>query len=391
MTSSSPQPLYTRQFFLITAVFFLLFFSWGLFFLLPIRITELGGGKFEIGLLMGVAQVSAVVARFLGGRRLDRLGRRKLLIGSAVLNTVTVLGFLAVRRVDWLPIVLRVVQGIAYGVYFTAVFTIISDLTPPSRLTEGLGNFGMAGLLALALAPWMGEGLIARFGFDSLYVLAGIVSFFALILSVLSRESLPPEFCLTETPPLGKALAGGVLTLLFVTLLFAGGRGVLVSFAADHLAGEKTVSAGVFFLIYSLTAASVRFFAGPLADRAGKIRLLSPALVIFGLGVALMAATAHNVLIVASAALAGLGHGFLYPVLNALIIERSHVCSRGTATGFYTGSFDIGVGAGAIFWGWVATLSGYSLMYILAGAACLAGIFGVRMLARSRTADGGRG
>ena len=37
---------------------------------------------------------------------------------------------------------------------------------------------------------------------------------------------------------------------------------------------------------------------------------------------------------------------------------------------------------GAIFWGWVATLTGYSLMYILTGAVSLIGIFAVRALAR---------
>ncbi len=382
MSEDSLQPLYTRQYFLITAVFFLLFFSWGIFFLLPIRISELGGGKFEIGLIMGAAQVSAVAARFLGGSRLDRLGRKKLLVGSAVVNTGVVLAFLAVRRVDWLPVVLRVIQGVAYGVYFTAVFTVISDLSPSGRMTEGLGNFGMAGLLALALAPWLGEKLIAVFGFNSIFFAAAAASLLAVFLAAASRESLPPEFCLTAPVPMKKSLAGGVGLLLFITVMFGSGRGVLVSFAADHLSGGRTVSAGVFLLIYSLTAGAVRFAAGPLADRRGKLRVLAPALAVFSLGVALAAALFSNTLIALAAALAGLGHGFLYPVLNALVIERSHDCARGTATGYYTGSYDVGVGLGAIFWGGIASFTGYPAMFVLAGVAVLAGVFAVRALAR---------
>ena len=106
--------------------------------------------------------------------------------------------------------------------------------------------------------------------------------------------------------------------------------------------------------------------------------MLGPALVVFGVGIALIAFINSWPVLILSAFLCGLGHCFLYPVLNALVIERVHSCSRGTATGIFINSFDIGIGAGSLLWGAVAQVGGYRLIYLLAGAVALLGLFFAR-------------
>ncbi len=375
--------LFIGDFFLVTGIFFLVMTTQTIFLVLPILIDELGGGAMLIGLAMGAAPIGSVASRFFWGRSMDRGGRRKVLIFSTLLNTAAILAFLTVRTAGPWLIFLRLLQGIALGGNITAVWTIIADISPPARLAQSLGIFGTAGMVALAVGPGAGELMMHLFspnpaGFQGVFLLAALLSLLALALSLRLKESRPAAGCGPVFPSYRDLMRNGVAAVLLVTVIFSISRASFVSFFAEYSRLRGIGSIGAFSAIYSGTTIFFRFTLGHLPDRLGRLRVLGPALVVFGAGIALIAVIGSWPVFILSAFLCGLGHCFLYPVLNALVIERVHSCNRGTATGVFINSFDIGIGAGSLIWGGVAQFAGYQIIYLLAGGAALLGLFFAR-------------
>ncbi len=385
----SPRSLFAPGFILVTVIFFLVMSTMTIFLVLPILIDELGGGAMMIGLAMGAVPLGSVASRFFWGRAMDRGGRRKVLISSTILNTAAIFAFLTVQSAGPWLIFLRLLQGVALGGNITAVWTITADISPPEHLAQSLGIFGTAGMIALAAGPAAGETIMnffnpLRVGFQGVFSFAGLLSLLALVLAVRLRESRPSVEC----PPVGASyrdlMRHGVAAVLLVTIIFAISRSAFASFFADYSRIRGIGSMGLFSAIYSGTTIFFRFTVGHLPDRLGRLRVLGPALVVFGTGIALIAFSGTWPVFILSAFLCGLGHCFLYPVLNALVIERVHSCSRGTATGVFINSFDIGIGVGSLIWGAVAQFGSYRLIYLLAGATSLLGLFFARTPSRNQ-------
>jgi len=382
MSSESTQPLYTLEFLRIMVIMFLLMTSFTTFLLLPIMVEKMGGDAVDIGLVMGVMPLGAVVSRFFWGRWMDMAGRKKILLVSILLNTAVVLLFLTVQSVGPWIVILRLLQGVAMGGYITAVWTITADISPPVRLAESLGIFGIAGMVALAVGPWGGELIMNRFDFAGVFIASGLISATALILSLHIRESRPVAGCELIAPSSRKSMGHGVVVILLITFGFAVSRSAFASFFAEYSLIQKIGSIGAYSIIYSVTTIFVRISTRKLPDRIGRARVLLPALIIFGTGIGLISVIRSWPVFVISAVLCGLGHCFLYPVLNALVVQRVHSCARGTATGLFISSFDIGIGAGSLIWGLTAQYLGYHLMYVLGGLSAWAGICGAWWLLR---------
>ncbi len=386
---ASNQSLFTGDFFLVTAIFFLVMTTMTIFLVLPILIDDLGGGAMLIGLAMGAVPIGSVASRFFWGRAMDRGGRRKVLIFSTLLNTAAIFAFLTVGTAGPWLIFLRLLQGIALGGNITAVWTITADISPPERLAQSLGIFGTAGMIALAVGPGAGEVIMNYFtplraGFQGVFFFAGLLSLLSLGLAFRLKESRPTAECGPVIASYRDLMRHGVAAVLLVTIIFAISRSAFASFFADYSRIRGIGSMGVFSAIYSATTIFFRFTVGHLPDRLGRVRVLGPALVVFGAGIALIAVIDSWPVFVLSAFLCGLGHCFLYPVLNALVIERVHSCNRGTATGVFINGFDIGIGAGSLIWGAAAQFGGYRTIYLLAGVTALLGLFFARSPARGR-------
>ncbi len=368
-------PLYTAEFFKATAVFFLLYLTWGMLFPLPILIEKLGGDPLAIGLIMGATPAAAVLSRLALGPAMDRSGRKKILLLCAFLNAAAMFLFLTVRDAGWWPVALRLLLGVAYGGYFSVLFTIVSDHSPPERLAEGLGNFGIAGLLALALGPLLAEALGGASGdFRAVFIAGGLISLAAASAAASMKESRRPAFCETAIPA-GEGVSNrAVLLVLVATVAFAASRGAAVSFLADYCLKRRIGSIGLYSLVYSLTTAVFRFLAGSLADRRGPGRIVIPCLLVFGASTALLALMSSVAVLLLSAFLGGLAHCFLYPALNALTVRKMSVCRRGTANGLFTAAFDFGLGAAAWLWGPLAEGAGYPPMFLAAGIVSGSGV-----------------
>ncbi len=163
------------------------------------------------------------------------------------------------------------------------------------------------------------------------------------------------------------------MPLWVVTLMFSLALSSRLSFVAPYAYQEGVQRAGWYFAIYSLMAVGVRLLGGQIMDRMGLNRAIGPSLAVLAVGLALLAGTGRFGLLDIAALIGGIGHGYLYPALSALVIARTPRASTGRSSSIYSSLYDLGAMAGPYLLGVVAVTFGYGPMFIVAGSMALAG------------------
>ena len=131
--------IWNRNFIVALIGYFFLFMSITLFFLFPLFLKQFDPSRTQIGLIMGIHSIMAIFIRPFFGRLIDIRGRRKIsLLGIAFLIMVLPC-FHLIRNAGVLPVVLRALTGLGWGISMTATLTICSDLAPVERHGYGAG------------------------------------------------------------------------------------------------------------------------------------------------------------------------------------------------------------------------------------------------------------
>jgi predicted MFS family arabinose efflux permease len=169
--------------------------------------------------------------------------------------------------------------------------------------------------------------------------------------SVLRRRELAPIWFLGAT-------FATVLTAFFV---------FVPRFAQDTGIGSDAV----FFQMYMLAALILRIAFGWVPDRIGPHRALTPALLALVVGLVVMARASapHDVAI--AGFLCGLGHGYAFPILSGMVVNRVGDDARGTALAIFTGLFDLGMLVGSSAFGAIVEWTSFPALYAF-GAVVLA-------------------
>lgn len=354
--------------------------SFAAFFLFPLFITANGGSKQDIGIIMGVFALASAACRPWVSEMIDRIGRkRSYSIGCAIMTLMPLLhlffsGSLANYYLQL--ILLRIVHGIGLAICFTAVFTFILDLIPEGRLNEGIGMFGTSGLLGLAIGPAIAELVMKTFGYSAFFLTASGLAALGLLLHlpVADRHHQQPQLdspspsFFTLLKQRKQLICGGL------ALLFGFGLAATGSFIAP-LAQERQLSfISFYYIAYSCAAVGVRFVAGRLADRLGEKQIIPWGLILAASGLLLMPLVHSNLPLLALGFIFGIGHGLLFPSLNAMAVRNEPYAVRGKITGIFTGGIDAGIFCGSLLLGVIGELAGYSVLFICAGLVVLTGL-----------------
>ena len=370
MADERGRSFWNRDFLLALAGYFFLFMAVSLFFLLPVVLEKFGPRQSRIGLIMGVFSVVAIAVRPLFGRMIDVRGGRKIALLGLFLLLVSVPFFHFVDDAGWLPFLLRALTGLGWGVSMTATITMCSDLAPADRLAKSMGVIGVAGLVANALGPLLAEELIRDGGAARLYN----VSFIFLVASagcVLLAREFPKAECAGGEAGGMKALKlvpWALAAVIASVPVFHGAiRGAMIYFIAVFGNSIGIGRVGPFFLVFSLAAILTRFRLGDLSDRLGRKTVILPAALIIGANLFVLAQVRSFPLLIVTGFVGGLGQGLIFPALSTYIIDFLGRGNKGLAISLYNSLFDVGMGLGSPFFGWISDMAGYRWMYRIAG------------------------
>ncbi|PFM63092.1 MFS transporter [Bacillus cereus] len=354
--------LWTKSFIQMTVA--MLFLFTGFYLLvptLPLFIKEIGGNESQVGLMMGMFTIAAVVIRPIIGGMLDKYGRKSFIIWGLIFFGLTMLSYNLASTILFLAF-LRVIHGVTWAVSTTAVGTAITDIIPDSRRGEGMGWYGMAMTIAMAIGPMIGLWVVQNYSFHGLFVLATLLSFMAVVLSLITKMPFAPQKEKGKIQLFEKSVLSITIVVFFLSFAYGGITTFLPLFASSI-----DVNPGTFFLVYAIALTIVRPISGKLLDKYGEVFIILPTLCITILAIVVLTISNSVMGVIIAAVLYGVGFGSAQPALQAAMLIIVAPSKRGVANASFFTAFDLGIGLGAILLGFVSQIFGYRFLF--AGSA----------------------
>lgn len=364
------RPIWTKSFINISiSTFFIFVVFYALLTFMPLYVlNDLGGTATEGGLAVSIFLLSAIFMRFFAGMILEKFGKKKILIISLFLFTVSTVLYVFVGSFTVL-LLLRFFQGIWFSLLTTVAGAIVADIIPPERRGEGLGYYGIAMNLAVVAGPFIALSLQPYISAQIIFIILSIIMiigfFCALAVKVDEERFIKEEehkltindFLETKSMPI--ATVGFFISFAYASIL------TFISVYAESLGLIKAAS--FFFVVYAIAMLVVRPFSGRLFDTLGPGVVIIPSIIIFGVGLISLSFTESSWMLLVSGALVGLGYGTLLPSFQTLAIQAAEKHRSGYATGTFFAFYDSGIAVGAVSLGLIAGIAGYSNLYLMLG------------------------
>lgn len=316
------------------------------------------------GVMTGAFTLAALFIRIVAGKMLDKIGRRKVLmfgVGITVLSTVV---YLLTNNI-YIIIFLRVMQGVGFGISSTAIATIVTDVTPESRMLEGIGYSGVGITITTAIGPSIALALVGENydKFNVLFIVTAAVALFTILLSFkLSYKEVVSKkeegTCDGEGISISKIIIPSIV--LFIAAV---AESTILAFAALYGIELGFSNIGLFFTINAMGILASRLFINQIVNKLGTNVVVSSGVLIFAASIFGIAVTKTYIMLIIMGFLCGVMVGSLLPIVNLLILDSASKSSRGMANAIYYALIDGGYGIGSIMWGQVVVACGYRLIY----------------------------
>ena len=307
--------------------------------------TTLGAPAAALGLIEGIADGLAGVARLAGGAIADDRQRRRTVAVGGYTTTAVLSSLIGAATAVWQVGVLRAGAWAARGLRVPARNALLADIVPDSVYGRAYGferamdNLGaIAGpLLALALV-----GLVGTRTVIALSVIPGLLAALAIVYAIRhapradERERQPLRLRIRPvlTGRLGRLMVGvsafefgnvaATLLILRATELLSPGR--------DQ--DQATQLALSLYVAYNVAATVFSIPAGRLGDRRGTVLVLVLGVALFGLAYAGFAAGGSSVPALAPwFVAAGVAIGCVETAEHAAVAALAPVELRGSAFG----------------------------------------------------------
>ncbi len=358
-------PLWTKDFILICLANLLIFTSF--YFLLPtlpVFVTNvLQGDESNVGYVMGILSLTAVLVRPVSGYLLDVASRKKILFLSLIAFSLAMGAYYFVTSLALL-FLLRFVHGLAWGFTTTGAGTIASDIVPPARRGEGMGYYGLSNTLAMAVGPSLGLLILGGSNFSTLFIVSFAIAVAALLTIMVipyKQESTSQDRGKLVFTSFFEPKVFSLSLVMFFTAVVYGG---IVSFIILYGQEIQVANPGIYFLIYAITLLVIRPIAGKSFDKNGPGKVMGLGFFAIAGAFVLLFLAQGELLFGASAVAMGIGFGIVHPTAMAMAINRVEPFRRGAANGTIFSAFDLGIGLGSILLGILSKWVGLSYMYL---------------------------
>jgi predicted MFS family arabinose efflux permease len=149
------------------------------------------GSPFLLGLVAFCKGPSRVVLAPIFGALVDRVDRRKILIGVNIFQMVlaAVYGYLVMTKLIafWQIVILAILDGLVAPLNRVTRQTVIPELVPQDSLVSAISINSVGNNSSQVLGPVLGGILIAWWGIEAVFLINAI-SFCAILLSLFSME-----------------------------------------------------------------------------------------------------------------------------------------------------------------------------------------------------------
>ncbi|MGB5818405.1 MAG: MFS transporter [Saonia sp.] len=345
--------LYTRRFMLVCMSSLLFSASYNMLIPdLPSYLEGLGGSAY-IGLIIALFTLTAGISRPFSGKLTDTIGRKPIMLIGAGVSFICCFLY-PLLPVVWAFLFLRGLHGFSTGFNPTATAAYVTDMIPANRWGEALGVQSLFFSTGLALGPALGSFVRLYFSFDTLFYSASFVALIAILCiwalpeTLRNKQAFHPALLKIKAVDI---IEKAVLLPAIITFLAYLAFGVILTLIPDWSIHLGIVNTGLFFMVFTISSLLIRFIAGRLSDRYGRIIIINTGLVLLLVSLFIMGnyTTVSGLLI--GAGVYGLAMGVLTPGLNAWTVDLSNPDHKGKAMATLYIALEAGIGLGALISG----------------------------------------
>lgn len=334
--------------------------------LLSLYAKSTGAPADQIGQLMSMFAITALIFRFIAGPAMNAFNRKKLVAMATVIMTVAYLGFsfspMIAEGLGWKVVsvmkVFRLFQGVGNAFGNCCCLTLVADTLPKDKFTTGMGYYGCAQVIAQSVGPSIGVFLKDIVGYNRVYVIFAIVmlgAFFATQIIKPAPMKVAPFALKLDNVIAREAIIPGIITFL-VAMGFTSINAFLLVYAE-----ERGINGGsLFFTIYALTMLFTRPMIGTLTEKHGFVKIALPGLLMTAVSLVLIGISQNLYMLLFAAFVNAFGYGAVQPMLQSLCMKAVPSERRGSASSTNYIFMDSATIIGPSVCGVVANAFGYS-------------------------------
>jgi predicted MFS family arabinose efflux permease len=330
---------------LVSAVGFQLLIS-----VVPLYAAEVGGGTGGAGSATAAFMLTTVLTQVAMPRLLGRFGYRRVLVAGLLFLGLPALLYPLTGDVASVLAVTSA-RGVGFGIVTVGFAALLVELSPPERRGEALGLFGLAMTLPTVFSNPFGLWLVDTSGYATVFLLGGLFPLLAPLALIGIRTGSLDREAEGGAGFLEGLRRGPLLRLFLIFATVTSSTGVVVTFLPLTVPRSGLFSAATALLVFGVTTALGRVWAGRFGDRRGHHLLLAPGLATAACGMAALPQGGPTTL--AGALLLGIGVGLLQNSTLILTMERVADNERGLGSTLWNVSFDAGTGVGAFCFGFI--------------------------------------
>ncbi|MDT8271688.1 MAG: MFS transporter [Desulfomonilia bacterium] len=345
------------KFFVILAANFFFFLNFSQLLLLPKFIVHLGFTPKDIGLVMASFSFSVLATLPLVGIISEKMPRRWMFVFGSVLMFLPTYLYTLVEDMGPCIFGLRILQGVGFASAFGVSATMVFESVPQTHRKFLLGVLTASNISTHAIGPVFGEYMIHAFGFfwffSSAAFLGGLSCLTGLFLPADGGKEAPAATRFTAAiPSLG---AAAVLGAVF---------GSTIIFLPPFLMSEGIGNSSPFFVCFVTGSVVVWAVLFRFMNRLNERMLWFVAVALMVALPASFVGTFTMKLLWVLSLFFGIGYGYLYPSLNASIMDAVPTM-RGVGNSLFVWAFNLGMLLASLGFGYLSDLFGYTPAFVM--------------------------
>lgn len=368
--------LFTGNYLKVWIANFMMYFSF--YFvtpLLPLYLRDVfHADKAMIGLVLSGYSVAALAIRFFSGYIVDRFSRKKVLMISYASFALFFAGYYITGSII-LFAVIRTLHGAPFGLTSVSSNTVAIDVLPSQRRGEGIGYWGLSNNFAMAVGPSLSLLLYSRFNdYNLLFTVSLLCALLGLLINSFVDCKYRPPVMEKKKMSLDRFVLIQGWSQGICIALIAMSYGILSTYIAIYSKDvlNITTGTGTFFMLFAIGLILSRVVGVKALSRGFATRNATYGVIVVAIGYAIFAFWQNLYGYYISAVVIGFGQASMYPAVQTMFLNMTTNDKRGTANATILTSWDLGIGIGIIFGGYVAEhLGGYNSAFIMAATVSL--------------------
>ena len=312
------------------------------------------------GQLTSFFNIGSIFMAFISGSIVQKRGRRNCVIAGCVLFAVPTIA-MALIQIPGVALGVRLIQGVAKGIVTVAMASVVSDIVPRERMSEGMGMYNLGNTVSFAFGPMLGLTLVDVAGYKAMFIVCAICYFFGAVFSMPlnyekknkaveeKKEEVKEEVVSSrEYKGVWKLIEKKAMIPSLINTAFFGGYACILVFMTVYSQEILKLSSTQISLYYTVAAVAMlilRLTTATVADKYGPLYLVVPGQLIMICALLLLAFPAKGsyIAFLASGACYGAGMAIVSPALSAVAIIDSPADRSAQANATFYFMMDFGI------------------------------------------------